>query len=408
MASLRIARLTAIIMFMCLTGLFAPALGQQCRLLAVSGGGDYGAWQAGVVKGLVAAQSAEQVKWDVVTGISSGSMVAASVAKFRVGQELKAANWTVQQVTTITAGQMIKPWSKDKQPTSMLDSSPLVETINSRLSGVADVGSGRPFNRMLSVYATEMTDPKYSDNLLASIRLAFASIRKTLYFGAFDTYKLMQLAGGFLTGKTTAPFEFTDALPEADILTGVAASAAIPIMFKPVTYRGKTLTDGGTGIGPAGNMQVINILGGLKRCGQITTTASEMWVDAVLAPLDPEGYNGSMNEAFNEEVAAARKEYPGVRIREIRSSPDLVAKHIKDNTEQLCSANNNALQKATGPLAAKLCKASLAKTNIPLGFNPPFMKEMAEIGQADGQAAANSPASQQLVAEDSWSESILK
>jgi predicted acylesterase/phospholipase RssA len=46
----------------------------QCRVLALSGGGMSGAWQAGVIKGLARTQP-----WDVVSGVSAGALNAFAV-----------------------------------------------------------------------------------------------------------------------------------------------------------------------------------------------------------------------------------------------------------------------------------------------------------------------------------------
>lgn len=59
-----------------------PATKPTCLALALSGGGDKGAYEAGVISGLV--NSGTDVKWDVVTGISAGSIIAAASGLYAV------------------------------------------------------------------------------------------------------------------------------------------------------------------------------------------------------------------------------------------------------------------------------------------------------------------------------------
>ena len=51
----------------------------------MSGGGSNGAWEAGVVWGLVHYGNSEEFQYDVVSGISAGSINAAAMAGFPLG-----------------------------------------------------------------------------------------------------------------------------------------------------------------------------------------------------------------------------------------------------------------------------------------------------------------------------------
>ena len=56
----------------------------------MSGGGSNGAWEAGILWGLVHYGDASQYTYDVVTGISIGSVNAAGLAIWEIGDELEA------------------------------------------------------------------------------------------------------------------------------------------------------------------------------------------------------------------------------------------------------------------------------------------------------------------------------
>ena len=60
------------------------------RILALSGGGAKGAYQAGAIKGLVERLGFE-AEYDLVTGVSVGSINMAVMASFPIGKECEAA-----------------------------------------------------------------------------------------------------------------------------------------------------------------------------------------------------------------------------------------------------------------------------------------------------------------------------
>ena len=58
-----------------------------CRAIALSGGANKGAYEVGVMKGMVDLLPAEEVKWDVVTGVSAGAINAGGMSMFPTGME---------------------------------------------------------------------------------------------------------------------------------------------------------------------------------------------------------------------------------------------------------------------------------------------------------------------------------
>lgn len=51
----------------------------------MEGGGDLGAYEAGVIYGLINNLDAESVKWDILSGVSVGAMNSAGFASFPIG-----------------------------------------------------------------------------------------------------------------------------------------------------------------------------------------------------------------------------------------------------------------------------------------------------------------------------------
>jgi predicted acylesterase/phospholipase RssA len=82
-----------------------------CLSVAFSGGGDRGAFEAGVLQGLVAgAPSPADVQYTASSGVSVGSIVSSGLAKFPVGQEATAAQFAVNTALSVQAATILKQW----------------------------------------------------------------------------------------------------------------------------------------------------------------------------------------------------------------------------------------------------------------------------------------------------------
>jgi len=69
------------------------AKSEGCKALVLSGGGNRGAWEAGVMWGLVHFGDPEDYHWDVMTGCSAGSINAAGSAAFAPNEVLNNVNF---------------------------------------------------------------------------------------------------------------------------------------------------------------------------------------------------------------------------------------------------------------------------------------------------------------------------
>ena len=61
---------------------------EYCRALVMSGGSNNGAWEIGVIWGLVHYGNPSDYVWDVVTGISAGAINTSTVCLFAPGDEV--------------------------------------------------------------------------------------------------------------------------------------------------------------------------------------------------------------------------------------------------------------------------------------------------------------------------------
>jgi predicted acylesterase/phospholipase RssA len=76
-----------------LVGKVAYATQDHCHALALSGGGSKGAYEAGVLWGLTHYDDPTKYTWDVVSGVSAGSINVGGVCLWEVGQEKEMTEW---------------------------------------------------------------------------------------------------------------------------------------------------------------------------------------------------------------------------------------------------------------------------------------------------------------------------
>ena len=76
----------------------------------MSGGGSNGAWEAGVLWGLVHYGNPEEYKWDVVSGVSAGSINSAAIGVFAPGNEVNGTETLVHLWGNLKTEQIYKEW----------------------------------------------------------------------------------------------------------------------------------------------------------------------------------------------------------------------------------------------------------------------------------------------------------
>lgn len=203
----------------------------KCYVLALEGGGDHGAYQAGAIQGLVDQLPGEEVIWDVITGISVGSLNGAGMAIHEKGKEKDAAKFLLDTWRAITGGSDIyKNW------------------LLGPLEGL--------------LYKNSLYDTAPEKKLLAKV-VAGATLHRKFIIGTTN----------FLTGayekfdeETLSRDEFTDAM---------MTSSAIPVLFPNVNFRGNTYVDGGVKIG-------VDIAAGINKCLDAGFTQENIVADVIL------------------------------------------------------------------------------------------------------------------------------
>ncbi len=168
---------------------------QGCNILSLSGGGAHGAFQAGVLKRL----HEEGKTWDIVTGISAGSINGIGLGMFNKTQQNKGIKLLEAMWKNITTPDVYRWNWNPVYDQSLLDNSPL----NNTMFNIINKYGGKARRNII----------------LGSVNLNTGLLR------LFDQ-------GEFSSAARTARI--------------VMASSAIPVAFPPVFLDGHYYVDGGT------------------------------------------------------------------------------------------------------------------------------------------------------------------
>ena len=256
---------------------------KKCRAIVLQGGGDKGAYEAGVLYGLVTnTKNPEDFQYDVVTGISVGTINGIWLAQFAKGNELSAVNYLVRVWENLVQSDIFQAWPGGTpaglffEP-SIYDSSP-------ELTLLETVSFGPPNKRKLTVVTTDINTGK---------KVKF----NEQYWG--DNATLAAEIG--------------------------KASSAIPSLFTYVNFGDYTLVDGGwSGEG-------LDVEDAILRCREVVDNDDDIIVDVMFAnnvsftDLQAEGYKTmqvlSRYRSINNFVKStraydyARKDYPNIDFR---------------------------------------------------------------------------------------------
>ncbi|GAM19448.1 hypothetical protein SAMD00019534_026230, partial [Acytostelium subglobosum LB1] len=313
--------LSAVLLFTAIASASQAVKLSTCRAVTMSGAGDRGAFEAGIFAGLVQMRQALDVQWNVVTGISAGSINAAATAMFNVGDEEAASNFLTTQWDTIKRKDMyasVTGW-----------------TINQSLAH--------------STQSNQSLHLDLVENLNAKM---LAESNRTLLVGAtsYDT-------GLFNTWEKD----------DDEIVLGVKASASIPGLFEPTAVHGQLYMDGGA-------TYMTPVTDTARLCND--TGAETILIDVILGVGKPETFDNVTNwktpslmlrtasivehNIFLKDIETAFQAYPSIKINlyypsqrlpgdflGFQYSKEMIAMGIKDaNAEsslQLDISNYNEL-----------------------------------------------------------------
>ena len=79
----------------------------KCHALALSGGANHGAWETGVMWGLLHYGDPAEFTWDVVTGVSAGAINTSIISVFAPGDEVAMTEYMTDSWAGITNNDVI-------------------------------------------------------------------------------------------------------------------------------------------------------------------------------------------------------------------------------------------------------------------------------------------------------------
>jgi NTE family protein len=166
-----------------------------CNILALSGGGAHGAFQVGVIDKL----NQNNKTWDIITGISAGSLNGALLSLYKIENQNQAVKELYKLWNTITASKVYNDNWFPPIDISIYDNSPLNKTVYDAISKISSIGK-----RDIIIGATNLNN------------------------GNLDLFYKVDL----------------DSV--SNITDIVMSSTSIPVVFPPRYFRGNYYVDGGT------------------------------------------------------------------------------------------------------------------------------------------------------------------
>ena len=210
-----------------------------CRALVMSGGGNNGAWEAGAIYGFVNNGNPADFAYDVVTGVSAGSINTAAFSAWEVGREVEFAQWLSDIFKNLKTSDIWVDWKFGK-----------VEGLTLK-QGAVD-------NSPMTAFLTSILEQ-------------------------FDGFKRrVTLAAVNVNDGTFTEFDQTN-IEFMELANAATASSSIPGAFPPYNWPGRGLfMDGGT-------VYNINVEGAVKQCLELVDDTSKIIMDIFVcnAPEDP-------------------------------------------------------------------------------------------------------------------------
>jgi hypothetical protein len=266
-----------ILLLVSISGVYA--LNGKCRVLAIAGGTEMGAYQAGVIIGLINNLPAGEAEYDVVVGTGVGAINGLIVSYYSQGSENDAASTLKSFWTGFTYQSFYVDWIGGIATGLLLK------------SGLYDSG---PMGRTVAYYSP------------------------LLYYGRWFSVGATDL----LTGAYV-PFN-TSSQSLSTMITGVLASAADPGVFPIVEYKNFKLISGYL-------KYSIDIITAVNRCNELGYADSNIIVHAVLGfaekiqKVQAADYTTIQNtfryfeivayDTFSQTLEDAQHDYPEINIQ---------------------------------------------------------------------------------------------
>lgn len=191
-----------------------------CRIIAFSGGGDRAAYEAGVVSAFVSLLSQSDLRYNVVTGVSAGSLAAAIMQTYDYGDEQNMSQYMTELVTSLTKQSIFKDWPGGVlegllSRRGLFDTTPLSTLIYERILHRPFVSTRRLIIGATSAETGEMVywrDTNSNRSVIHDAIMASASIPGV--FPAITAKRPDGVVDVFMDGGVKQPIIFEEGIEE--------------------------------------------------------------------------------------------------------------------------------------------------------------------------------------------------
>lgn len=207
------------------------AIDRKCRALVLSGGGDKGSYQAAAFIEWTKKLKPEDIAYDVIAGVSVGSLNGSGLATYKPGDEAAAAEWIYGVWNDLTSNDVFTNW-----PGGILE-------------GVFDE-QGIFNNTNLETFFKE----KLKDKV----------VQKRISIGTAD-----------MNTGTYQAYDYFNTTLTQQYVDHVLASTAMPFAFPPLLDANRTLLDGGV-------VWKMDIPGAIRLCKEIVSDEKDIIIDVIM------------------------------------------------------------------------------------------------------------------------------
>jgi len=288
----------------------------------LSGGGANGAWEAGIFWGLNKYGTPGSFDYDVVSGVSAGSINTLALAGWAPEDGMAAAEYISMTMQTLTNSDVWKEWplglveGATIKP-GLLNDAPLLQFLRDQLAGFPE-----GFKRRVVASAVDVETGEYTS----------------------------------FTSDDTTFYDFADA---------AVSSASIPFVFPPHQWKRGVFMDGGT-------VWNVNIDSAIQECLKVVDSQDKITVDVVICshPPTPDSrwslnkdaiadymYARNIHSFYSDSdnLAEEKKAYPEVNFRYLfqqREAQLSGTKELEFNNATTWPLQENGRQVAQETLAA--------------------------------------------------------
>jgi predicted patatin/cPLA2 family phospholipase len=262
---------------------FSKNSSKTCKILSLEGGGDKGAYQAGVIKAFVDNLPPEVIQYDIYSGISVGSLNSAGLAFFKKGEEKNASDFLLNTWRNISSYKNI------------------YQNYNS-------LGLLYSFFFERGLYDTTPLKGLLSDIIRShNVSRNFTFGMSNIGTGLFEVFTDLHLKN----------------LTKDDEILAILSSSAIPVLFPSVVFKNKTYVDGGLSI-------AVDLFSGISICRNFGYADEDIIVDIILLtnssipyeyPNITSIYSGLRaidiiyNDAWDKNLDEISHVFPNVNVR---------------------------------------------------------------------------------------------